>query len=156
MKFEKGDKIEIFGDYFIVGKVSKAEIELLTKDRDIFDSKIILEKTQMVLFTERLVDTKMEKKGFRLNEKNYQIINQEKKEEFDGNKWIRFTRSEVQPIGKKDKYNRVIIEYNEKKKIFYNWERLIDENIEFNPTEEFETKKNTNNKKIKIKINDLP
>ena len=156
MKFEKGDKIEIFGDYFIVDQILDSEILLRTKDESILLSKIILEKTQKILMTERVIDTKMEKKGFRLNGKNYQIINQRKMEEYDGNKWTQIIKSDVQLIGEKDKYPRKILEKKNKRKIFQNWEKLLEKDIIFNPVENFEKQKNTNNKKIKIKIKDLP
>jgi hypothetical protein len=157
MKFEIGGKIEIFGDYFIVREVSTSEIFLKTKDPDLLLAKIIIGGKKNILVSERKINFKIEKKAFRFNGANYQIMSQEHKEEYDGDKWTQIVLNEVQLVGKKDKFQRKIIsKVKEGGSFFYNWEELKEEDIIFNPIEKFEKNEKINNKKIKIKIEDLP
>jgi hypothetical protein len=163
IEFEKGEKIEIFDDFYIVGKKSKdkdkEKIILETKDSDILESYLEVSKKEIILFTKRKIDCKITHRGIRYNGEIYQIIKQYWESKYENKKWSRYRIHEIH-YTKEKKFDfekpRKIIQDEKGNFVFDNWQKTLEKDISFEPEQTFEEPKENISKKIKIKFKDMP
>lgn len=159
IKFEKGDKIEIFDDYYIIGKVTKTRVELETNDPSFFESYLEISKKGIILFTNRKIDCKITHRGIRYNGKSYQIIKQYQENRLEDKKWKRYRIHEIHFVKemKKDMlYPRRVVVDEEGNFIFENWQIVKEEDIIFEPEEKFAEPIEKISKKFVIKYKEKP
>jgi hypothetical protein len=162
-EFEKGEKIEIFDDFYIVGKSSnkdgKYKIILETKDPDIIEAYLEFFDKKLILFTKRKIDCKITHRGIRYNGKVYQIIKQYWENQYENKKWSRYRIHEIHST-KENKFDsknpRKIIQDEDGNFVFENWQNLEEKDIEFDPVEKFENPQENLSKKFKIKFRETP
>lgn len=156
---KEGDKIEILNDFFIVDSFENSKkyrkIKLKTKDPDIFLAEIhYYDEEHIIFLLKRKIDIKINGRGFTHNNFNYQIINEEKEEVFTNSKWIKRIVFDVNKVDEKNylDYRRKIVCDKKDHFVFYNYELIRLEEIEFNPEEKFESYSEPITKRFKIKI----
>ena len=161
--FDEGEKIQVFDDFYFVGKISKQEgigrIDLRTKDPEIFEAFIEFRNEKINLFTKRKIDSDIRNSGFTYHGNTYQIVKQYWENEYIEGNWIRQRIHEVKLIGKRgvqEKVERKIIEDERGNYVFYNWEEITEDNIDFEPEENLSDKQEGYSRKFQIKFRDQP
>ena len=158
---EKGDKIEIFGDYFKVGETHKKKgklvIDLMTEDPDIIESYIeYFSPERSVLNIARNVKFQMKRKNVLYNGSVYQIIKEhyetsvKKSEEGISRKRVYEIRKNKEPMNRK--ISRKIIFDEKGKAIFYNDMVIYNDDIILNPEEDLMDSFDKGSKKIHFKF----
>lgn len=149
----KGKKIEIEGDYFIVGQTeiegSKKIIKLLTRDEEIIDSFLKLKGEKIFFCVQRKIKEKINGKGIEYKKDKFQIIEKTWKREKRKEGWKRYKEYILEKINSKKEEKAKILEENDRK-IFVFCKKIQESDLSFNISQEEDNKINLP-KKIKIK-----
>ncbi|MDA3837095.1 MAG: hypothetical protein PF542_05730 [Nanoarchaeota archaeon] len=159
MELEEGGKIELFGDYFIVGEVGEGLIDLRTRDPTIFEAYIELRNKGPILKTVREIDCVIKHRGLRYNDKIYQVIRNYYTEAYRDGRWERFRVYEIHRIEEgqfNPKNPRKVIHGRDKKFILFDHQKLKDEDVIMNPVETFDEKVNPISKRFHLKFKEQP
>jgi hypothetical protein len=145
-RFEKGEKIEIENDFFIIGdrnrKSKYRELILLTKDPLINFSKLLFYPKKILLEIERKVDCQVQKKAIVINSKTYQIEHEKTSEKFsEENGWETIKIYELGGVGDRRFLREDVVFISEnraKERIYYSKQEINENEIIFNPEESIE------------------